>query len=72
VSRQSPEQLRRKAREILGAAEHALDLETRATLTRMAASYVQMARQLEDLVLPGTGRWDMQQPAQQAQGRDKG
>ncbi len=59
MSERSPEQLRKKAREILAVAEQARDQESRCTLTRMAASYVKMARQLEELVLPRTGRWDM-------------
>ena len=72
MSEKSPEQLRRKAREILADAERARDPDSRGTLTRMAASYIQMARQIEELCLRGSGRWDMtqQQPQQQAQGRD--
>jgi hypothetical protein len=73
MSQQSPEQLRRKAREILADAERARDPDSRGTLTRMAASYIQMARQIEQLGLRGSGRWDMtqQQPQQQAQGSDQ-
>jgi hypothetical protein len=39
----------------------------------MAASYIQMARQIEDFSLRASGRWDMtqQQPQQQAQGSDQ-
>ena len=72
MSEKSPEQLRRKAREILADAERARDPDSRGTLTRMAASYIQMARQIEELGLRGSGRWDMtqQQPQQQAQGRE--
>jgi hypothetical protein len=73
MSEQNPEQLRRKARDILADAERARDPDSRGTLTRMAASYIQMARQLEELGLRGSGRWDMtqQQPQQQAQSGDK-
>ena len=72
MSEQSPEQLRQKARDILADAERARDPDSRGTLTRMAASYIQMARQIEALGLRTAGRWDMQQqPQQQAQGKDE-
>jgi hypothetical protein len=72
MSEQSPEQYRKKAREILADAERARDPDSRGTLTRMAASYIQMARQIEQLGLRTAGRWDMQQqPQQQAQSKDE-
>lgn len=72
MSNLNPEQLRSRAREIMAAAETMRDAENRATLLRMAASYIQMARQLEEMFSRRVGRWDLsqQQPAQQAQGRD--
>jgi hypothetical protein len=70
MNESSPDHLRKKAREILAAAEQARDAQSRATLARMAASYVQMARQIEDLAAPRAGRWDMQQ-VQQSQSQDQ-
>jgi hypothetical protein len=71
----SPEQMRSKAGEILAAVEHVGDPQSREILTRMAASYVRMARQMEDMASPGAGRWDIGlQPArqQQSQWQSKG
>jgi hypothetical protein len=64
-----PEEMRRRAKDLLAAADHARDAESRAALVRMAASYADMARQMEEIILPRAGRWDLgqQQPAQQPQ-----
>lgn len=73
MSSLNPEQLRNRAKEILAAAESMKDPDNRATLVRMAASYIQMARQLEEVFSRQAGRWDLSQDqlAQQAQGGNK-
>lgn len=68
-----PEQLRQKASEILADAGRTRDPDSHGMLTRMAASYLRMARQLEEMARPRSGRWDFQQqPARQAQAKDRG
>ena len=72
MSNHNPEQLRRRAREILADAANVRDPESHAILVRLAASYSQMAQQVEELAAPRAGRWDVsQQPAQQSQSRDQ-
>ena len=70
MSNLNPDQLRSRAKEILAKAEAMKVPDNRATLARMAASYIQMARQLEEAFSQRAGRWDLpqQQAAQQAQG----
>jgi hypothetical protein len=68
-----PEEMRRRAKDLLAAADLAKDGESRAALVRMASSYAEIARQMEEVLLPRAGRWDKRQsqPVQQQQGPDK-
>ena len=72
MSNHDPEKLRRRASEILADAAKVRDPESHAILVKLAASYTQMAQQIEEMTTPRTGRWDVSfQPAQQSQGQDK-
>jgi len=60
-----PEEMRRRAKDLLAAAELNKDGESRTALVRMAASYAEIARQMEEILLPRPGRWDMRSKQQQ-------
>ena len=68
-----PEEMRRRAKDLLAAADLTKDADSRAALVRMASSYAEIARQMEEVLLPRSGRWDKreQQPAQQQQSPDE-
>ena len=71
MSNHDPEQLRRRAGEILADAAKVRDPESHAILVRLAASYTQMAQQIEEMTTPRAGRGNIAQPAQQSQAQGK-
>jgi hypothetical protein len=70
MSKHNSEELRRRAKEILADAGKVQDRESHAILVRLAASYIQMAQQVEEMAGPRLGRWD-RQPMQQPQAQDQ-